>query len=172
MPRTNNANSCFLGLGSNLDDPIKQLLIAIKHISCLPQTDYIQSATWYQSKPWGVSEQNDFINTVVEIQTSLTPLNLLKAIKVVEYRLMQRQINKKWHARKIDIDILLYGKLRMHREQLIIPHPLIAERAFVHFPLLELKPFLPFSLKKKLEFNEKQSAEAFDLIPLHQKIQI
>jgi len=108
-----------------------------------------------------VIEQNDFVNTVIEINTSLTPLALLKAIKIIEYRLMQRQINKKWHARKIDIDILLYAQQKIHRKQLIIPHPFIAERPFVWKPLLQLKPFLPASLKQKLQHDfEKNSTES------------
>ncbi|VAW48148.1 hypothetical protein MNBD_GAMMA02-1282 [hydrothermal vent metagenome] len=125
------------------------------HISKLAETQYIQSASWFQSKAWGVTEQNNFINTVIEIRTSLTPLALLKAIKVIEYRLMQRQANKKWHTRKIDIDILLYGRQRLHRKQLIIPHPLIAERSFVTEPLLQLKPYLPVYLRQKLRFRQK-----------------
>ena len=125
------------------------------HISKLPETRYIQSASWFQSKAWGVTEQNDFINTVIEIRTSLTPLALLKAIKVIEYRLMQRQANKKWHARIIDIDILLYGRQKLHRKQLVIPHPLIAKRSFVWQPLLQLKPYLPIFLQQKLKCGLK-----------------
>jgi 2-amino-4-hydroxy-6-hydroxymethyldihydropteridine diphosphokinase len=155
MPKSSNSTNCFLGLGSNLNTPKKQLNIAIKHIGKLPQTRYIQSANWYLSKAWGVTDQNDFINTVIEIQTSLTPLALLKAIKIIEYRLMQRQVNKKWHARKIDIDILLYGRQRICRRELTIPHPLIAERIFVSEPLLQMKPYLPVSLKQQLKKNAK-----------------
>ena len=155
MPKSINSHSCFLGLGSNLNKPIKQLNTAIKHLANLPDTQYVQSASWFRSKAWGVTEQNDFVNTVVEICTSLTPLALLKAIKVIEYRLMQRQVNKKWHARKIDIDILLYGRQRFSRKRLTVPHPMIAERSFVTVPLLQLKPYLPISLRQQLRFQRK-----------------
>jgi len=162
-------NSYFLGLGSNLDQPIKQLKTAIKHLGNLPKTRYIQSASWYQSKAWGVAKQNDFINTVVEIHTSLTPLALLKAIKIIEYRLMQRQANKKWHARKIDIDILLYGCQKLNRKQLTIPHPLIAERSFVSVPLLQLKPYLPVSLRQQLRFQRKIQSFDSELKLIHKQ---
>ena len=168
MPKPNNSNRCFLGLGSNLNNPIKQLKVAIRHISHLPQTQYIQSANWFQSKAWGVTEQNDFVNTVIEIHTSLSPMALLKAIKIIEYRLMQRQVNKKWHARKIDIDILLYGRQRLSRQQLTIPHPFIAERSFVREPLLQLKPFLPISLRQQLINNLKSHTVESNLIVIEQ----
>ena len=152
---THIVHRCYLGLGSNLNNPIKQLRTAISHIQRLPQTYCLKSASWYQSKAWGVKEQNDFINTVIEIKTTLTPLALLKAIKIIEYRLMQRQSSLKWHARKIDIDLLLYGQMRLRRNKLIIPHPWIHQRDFVYTPLLELKPLLPIELLKKLNTMSK-----------------
>lgn len=170
MPMPDNATHCFLGLGSNLDDPIKQLKTAIKHLGRLRHTCYIQSASWYQTKAWGVTAQNDFTNTVVEIRTGLTPMALLKAIKVIEYRLMNRQPNKKWHARKIDIDILIYGRHRVNRKQLIIPHPLISERLFVSKPLLQLRPDMPFALKQQL-LNSQTSQNNEATIKLISKYQ-
>ncbi len=144
-------HNCYLGLGSNLNNPAKQLNKAIEHLSALPNTTIISSATWYVSKAWGVTDQNDFINTAIHIKTPLSPLALLKAIKIIEYRLMQRPANPKWHARNIDIDILLYEKRQYHRPQLIIPHPLIAQRCFVAAPLLQLAPEMPSNLKKQLQ---------------------
>lgn len=164
MPKSKHLKTCYLGLGSNLNQPIKQLHVAIEHIKRLPKTQFIQSATWYQSKAWGVTEQADFINTVVEVQTSLSPLALLKGIKIIEYRLMLRQVNAKWHARTIDIDILLYGQDQLNRKELTIPHPLIAERAFVSLPLLELEPILPVTLKRQLNITDNSKLSTPELI--------
>ncbi len=147
--------NCFLGLGSNLKNPTKQLKVAIKHINNLPRTKIIKLAPWYQSKAWGVTDQHDFINTVIEIRTLLTPMALLKAIKTIEYRLMHRQFNQRWHARVIDIDILLVGRQLINRKELTIPHPWIAQRPFVWLPLLKLKANLPLSLRKKLPIGHK-----------------
>ena len=140
-----------------------QLHQAIVHINRLPLTQFTRSAKWYQSPPWGVTDQADFINTVIEIQTSLSPLSLLKAIKIIEYRLMQRQHNLRWHARKIDIDILLFGQHQLQRKELILPHPLIAERGFVYKPLMELKPKLPAILKQKLHKVRREQSQTSKL---------
>ena len=141
---------CILGLGSNQNTPIKQLKTAILHLNKLPHTQVSQVAGFYETKPWGVSNQPDFTNSAVKIFTKLTPLRLLKEVKTIEYQLMQRQITAKWHSRTIDIDILLYEKTEFNRSQLIIPHPLIEQRCFAVLPLLELKPNLPTQLQQKL----------------------
>lgn len=147
--------NCYLGLGSNLENPSKQLRHAICHLSALPQTEFIRSAPWYVTKAWGVTNQGDFVNTAVHIKTALTPMALLKHIKTIEYRLMHRQPNKKWHARNIDIDILLFGKLQYHRQQLTIPHPLLDQRCFVIAPLMHLSPVMPAQLKQQLQIHQK-----------------
>ncbi len=142
---------CYLGLGSNLNQPVKQIRTCIKHLAQLPNTQVIATSNLYRSKAWGVTEQNDFVNAVVKVQTSLTPMLLLKLIKTIEYRLMRRQANLRWHSRVIDIDILLYDHSNVQRKELTVPHPWISERCFVIKPLLELKPKLPATLFKKLE---------------------
>ncbi|WP_223787504.1 2-amino-4-hydroxy-6-hydroxymethyldihydropteridine diphosphokinase [Marinicella meishanensis] len=140
----------YLGLGSNLNNPVKQLNRAIKWLQRLPQSKVLRSAQWYQSPAWGVTAQNDFINTALHLKSQLTPSALLQHIKVIEYRLMQRQPNARWHARNIDIDLLLVGRQRHHSKHLCVPHPLIAERCFVTTPLLELKPQLPVKLQRDM----------------------
>jgi 2-amino-4-hydroxy-6-hydroxymethyldihydropteridine diphosphokinase len=148
-------NVCILGLGSNQNTPTKQLKSATLHINKLPRTQVSQVTGFYQSKPWGVTNQPDFTNSAIKILTQLTPLRLLKEIKKIEYRLMQRQVTATWHSRNIDIDILLYQKSTYHRSQLIIPHPLIEHRCFAILPLLELKPNLPTQLQQKLNQHMK-----------------
>jgi|GEM_PF-833592 len=150
MTKNLHGNVCFLGLGSNLNDPIKQLKKSIQHLNKLPQTTVIEISNFYRSKAWGVTEQNDFINTVVKINTALRPKLLLNKVKKIEYQLMQRQINKRWHSRVIDIDLLIWGNITMNRADLVLPHPWISERCFVIQPLLELKPKLPAYLLKQI----------------------
>jgi len=139
----------YLGLGSNQDHPQKQLTKAIHHISRLPGTDIITFSPRYRTRAWGVTDQADFINTVLVINTSEKPLGLLNKIKKIEYRLMGRQKNLRWHQRCIDIDILYYVNKPYHRRQLQLPHPLIPERCFVLRPLMDTKPIkLPISIKR------------------------
>ena len=159
-------NVCILGLGSNQNTPIKQLKSAILHINKLPRTQVSQVTDFYQSKPWGVTNQPDFTNSAIKIRTQLTPLRLLKEVKTIEYRLMQRQVTATWHSRNIDIDILLYQKSAYNRSQLIIPHPLIEHRCFAIRPLLELKPNLPTQLVQKLTQHKKSHDCRAQLIKL------
>ena len=139
-----------LGLGSNLNNPLRQLHRAINHLNRLPDSAVIQCSQFYRSAPWGVTDQPDFINAAVTLQSRLTPMMLLKHIKIIEYRLMGRQPNARWHSRVIDIDLLLHDDHSLNRTGLQVPHPLITERSFVIRPLLELKPKLPAPLKRQL----------------------
>ena len=155
MPKLS-ANTVYLGIGSNLNQPIKQISRSLQHLTNLPETRITALANLYQSKPWGVEEQPDFINTAIKIETALKPLALLKAIKIIEYRLMQRQINQRWYTRVIDIDILLWNQIPFHRKNLQIPHPWIADRCFVIQPLTELAPALPVSLQQLINKHQQK----------------
>lgn len=130
----------YLGLGSNLKNPPRQLTAAIKHINRLPDTAIMKMAPWYRTAPWGVTQQPDFLNTVLLINTALKPLQLLRHIKIIEYRLMARQAKQRWHSRIIDIDILYYPKAPFKRPKLTLPHAHLAERCFVLRPLLDINP--------------------------------
>jgi len=130
----------YLGLGSNLKNPSRQLATATKHISHLPNTVILNMAPWYKTAPWGVTDQPDFLNTVVVIRTALKPLQLLRHIKIIEYRLMARETKLKWHSRTIDIDILYYPKTPFKRHSLTLPHTHLTERCFVLRPLLDINP--------------------------------
>ena len=151
----NNEVRVYLGLGSNLKQPHRQLSLACHHINRIPDTRLIQFAPRYQTKAWGVTDQADFINTVVAINTRLTPLALLKHIKTIEYRLMGRTVNQRWHSRCIDIDILYYAGKPFKRPQLRLPHPFIAARCFVLRPLFDLYPIdLPLTVRKAITLKK------------------
>ncbi len=168
----NSTKLAYLGLGSNLNNPLRQIGRCINHLSHLPNTQVIQLANLYQSTPWGVENQPNFINTVVCIETSLTPLVLLKAVKTIEYRLMQRQVNQRWHSRVIDIDLLLMDGIVLNRKELIIPHPWIAERCFVIQPLLELSPRLPVKLQQQLTHFLKEHRCSETITPIKTPVSI
>ncbi|MFC3195361.1 2-amino-4-hydroxy-6-hydroxymethyldihydropteridine diphosphokinase [Marinicella sediminis] len=141
---------CYLGLGSNLNNPTRQLRLAINYLNRLPGCQVINTSAWYRSKPWGIKNQPDFVNAAVSMHTQKTPMQLLKLIKVIEYRIMGRQHNARWHSRVIDIDILLYDTIQLNRAELQVPHPLITQRCFVMAPLLELNPQLPTHLHQQI----------------------
>ena len=133
--------TAYLGLGSNLSNPVEQLKTALNAISELPQTQLIKSSSFYGSKPLGPQDQPDFVNAVCKIQTELSPLVLLKAVQKIEQE--QGRVKKRhWGERLIDIDILLYGEQCIEEENLSIPHLQMSVRDFVLVPLAEISPGL------------------------------
>jgi 2-amino-4-hydroxy-6-hydroxymethyldihydropteridine diphosphokinase len=95
----------------------------------------------YRTPPWGLVDQPDFLNAVAEVETRLAPRGLLDACLAAE-RALKRVRNERWGPRAIDLDVLIYGSLSIHEDGLTVPHPRIAERAFVLVPLLEIAPRL------------------------------
>lgn len=142
-----------------MSNPKKQIKLAIQLLHSDPQIKVKSIAPLYQTPAWGVTNQADFINTAITIDTSYEPQELLSALKTIEYNKMCRVENQRWHQRIIDIDILLYGTQYITEHNLIIPHRLIHERWFVILPLLALGPTIPFKLAQliniKLQTEEK-----------------
>lgn len=130
---------CYLGLGSNLCAPKRQLRQALTALQRLPFTQVIEVAEFYRNKAWGRKAQPDFYNTVVVLHTRLTPEYLLKLCQAIELR--QGRVRKKIPngARTLDIDILLFANRQIRSPQLTIPHPKFKERDFVLVPLYSLK---------------------------------
>ena len=127
----------YLSIGSNLQCPQRQLRLGIKLIRQLPKTYCLKIAPFYFNPAWGRKMQPQFCNTVVKIATTLSPQYLLSFCQAIETR--QGRIRKvKWGARTLDIDILLYGNIRLKTPQLTIPHPYMNERDFVCIPLQAL----------------------------------
>jgi len=129
----------YLGLGTNLGDRALNLEVAIRALGRLGEVKRRSSV--YETSPWGLLDQPDFLNQVVELETDLPPLDLLLALKQIEQELGRRP-SVRFGPRLIDLDILLYDDLVVNLEELVIPHPHLAERAFVLVPLAELKPEL------------------------------
>lgn len=129
--------TCYLGLGSNLSFPQRQLRQAIKNLRQLPSTSITQVANIYRSKAWGRKAQPSYCNTVIALKTRLKPQHLLIHCQKMEKK--QGRVRKvPWGARKIDIDILLFGSHKLNTPHLKIPHPQMQQRDFVLVPLLEI----------------------------------
>ncbi len=127
----------FIGLGSNLDDPLSQLKKAIEYLKQHEMLNVINISNFYSSPPMGPQDQPDFINAVVEIATSLSAEQLLDELQKIE-RQQGRERKQHWGARTLDLDILLYGNKVINTERLIVPHRGISERNFVLYPLNDL----------------------------------
>lgn len=132
-------HTAFVGLGSNLDDPQKQILRALQALDTLPHTRVLAQSSLYRSAPIGYLEQPDFINAVAKLETVLSPRALLDALLGLE-RECGRTREFRNAPRTLDLDVLLYDDLCCHEHGLAIPHPQMHLRAFVLRPLLEIAP--------------------------------
>ena len=131
----------YLGLGTNVGDLSANLAKAIEDIHERIGTIKSQSS-FYSTKPWHFESENLFLNAVVEVETSLTPMELLSQATVIERAMGRKEKSKGgvYHDRIIDIDILLYDDAIVNERTLTIPHPLMTERLFVMQPLAEIAP--------------------------------
>ena len=133
--------TAYIGLGSNLSNPVEQLKIALKSIDALPSIQLLKSSSFYGSKPLGPQDQPDFVNAVCKIKTRLSAKELLHQLQKIE--LEQGRIKKRhWGERLIDLDILLFGNDIISTDELTVPHTQIALRDFVLTPLAEIAPGL------------------------------
>lgn len=132
----------YIGLGSNLSDPVQQVSQACVEIAALKQVQLIKTSSLYHSPPMGPTDQPDYINAVAEIATSLTPHELLGGLQAIENKHGRNRTVQRWSARTLDLDILLYGEKVINSESLVIPHLGLYERAFVLYPLIEIAPEL------------------------------
>lgn len=130
----------FLGVGSNLGDRLANLSRAVQRLGETAGVRVVQMATIYETQPVGGPPQEDFLNTVVEIDTGLPPRELLAALKRLEAQLGRTPSRERWEPRVIDLDILLYEDRVVREPDLVIPHALMHTRRFVLEPLAQLAP--------------------------------
>lgn len=131
----------FVGLGSNLDNPVAQVNKAIDRIKTHSALSVNRVSSLYRSAPWGVLDQGDFINAAICFTTELSPQDLLKELQAIE-RIHKRKRLQRFGPRTLDLDILLFGDLEIDSPELTIPHLYLMERDFVVYPLLEIAPEL------------------------------
>ena len=131
----------FIGLGSNLGDREANIRQALQFLEQLPETTIVRGSSLYDTEPVGVSDQPNFLNGVVQIETHLAPRQLLWNLMLIERRL-GRVRTQQWGPRVIDLDLLLYGDEVVEEDDLQIPHPLMTKRSFVMVPLVEIEPLL------------------------------
>lgn len=133
--------TAYIGLGSNLNDPVDQVTRAIAELDELPETATHSHSSLYQSKPMGGLDQPDYVNAVVRVDTGLNPEKLLAELQAIEAT-HGRVREERWGARTLDLDLLLYGSAIIDTPDLQVPHPGVGERGFVLYPLNEIAPDL------------------------------
>jgi 2-amino-4-hydroxy-6-hydroxymethyldihydropteridine diphosphokinase len=132
----------YVALGSNVDDPCAQLARAFEALAALRGSRLVLRSSLYRSPPLGPVAQPDFVNAVAGLLTTIPPRDLLAELKSIEDRLGRARPAVRWGPRRIDLDLLVYGRTRVDEPGLTVPHPGIAERAFVLVPLAEIAPEL------------------------------
>jgi 2-amino-4-hydroxy-6-hydroxymethyldihydropteridine diphosphokinase len=128
--------SVYIGLGSNVGDRLENLRRAVTLLDSTDGVEVVVSSSVYETDPVG-PPQPDFLNAVVELRTTLGPRELLARLKEIEADI-GRTHSEKWGSREIDLDLLVYGGESIESDDLVVPHPRMAERAFVGVPLAEI----------------------------------
>lgn len=132
----------YVALGSNLGDPQQQLLKAMDALAALPGTRLLQRSSLYCTPPWGVLAQPPFVNAVVQLDTELSPHALLDALLAIEQQAGRVRAERNG-PRMLDLDLLHVDGVQLDDTRLTLPHPRMAERAFVLLPLRDVAPALP-----------------------------
>ena len=138
MTEAQPAARAFIGLGSNLDDPAAQIARALGELDSIPASRLLQRSSLYRSAPWGVVDQPAFVNAVAEVETGLSPRALLQALLSIEQAHGRDRGGERWGPRTLDLDLLAYADLCIDEPGLVVPHPHLAQRAFVLMPLAEI----------------------------------
>jgi 2-amino-4-hydroxy-6-hydroxymethyldihydropteridine diphosphokinase len=136
----------ILGLGSNIGDKAANIAAAIAALDADPDIRVVARSRLFRTPPWGVTDQDSFANACVGVATSLAPRELLRRCQRIEND-MGRVRERRWGPRVIDVDILVHGERTIDTPDLVVPHPRIAERAFVLAPLADIAPALSIAGK-------------------------
>lgn len=128
----------YIGIGSNLDDPVAQVKEAFEELEMLPDTVLEAKSSLYGSRPMGPQDQPDYVNAVASLDTLLSVKELHAGLKKIEDMLGRDRSADKWGPRVIDLDLLMYGKDEIDTPDLVVPHPGMHERDFVIIPLAEI----------------------------------
>ena len=139
----------YLALGTNIGNKRRNMITAAALLA-ERVGDVLALYGFYETEPWGFQSENTFLNAALQLDTSLSPLELLKATQEIEIEMGRTQkSNGAYHDRIIDIDILLYDNLVLQTPELTLPHPLMHERLFVMEPLAEIAPNVIHPVFKK-----------------------
>jgi 2-amino-4-hydroxy-6-hydroxymethyldihydropteridine diphosphokinase len=130
----------YIGLGSNLDDPRRQVLTALGSLAAIPGCRLLARSALYATSPVGPVDQPDFVNAAAGLATRLAPHDQLAELQRIERAQGRVRDGTRWGPRTLDLDLLLYGDLSLAVPGLTLPHPELGRRAFVLVPLAEIAP--------------------------------
>ncbi len=157
--------TCYIGMGSNLALPLQQLTEAKLALQEMQQIDVVSCSSLYQSEAFVLDQQpqDDYLNAVLKIETQLSAQDLLDVLQSIENR-QGRTREKRWAARTLDLDILLYGDQRIKTQRLTIPHAEMLKRNFVLTPLMQIAEDLNVSVLVQTRKNRSSKKTLKDLL--------
>ena len=132
----------YIGLGSNLVDPIVQIKSARIAVAAIEGVQELTFSSLYHSLPMGPQDQPDYVNAVMGVVTELSALDLLRSLQHIENDQGRIRNGEHWGPRTLDLDMLTYGEQEIDEPDLIVPHKGMEERSFVLYPLFEIAPQL------------------------------
>jgi 2-amino-4-hydroxy-6-hydroxymethyldihydropteridine diphosphokinase len=132
----------YVGLGSNLGDPVQQVRRAFEALSAIDGVRVEARSPLYRSRPLGPAAQPDYVNAAAALVTRLDPVALLAALRVIEDDHGRRRAGPRWGPRTLDLDLLLYDETVSEAPELTLPHPGLTARNFVVYPLADIAPAL------------------------------
>ncbi|MBW2094543.1 MAG: 2-amino-4-hydroxy-6-hydroxymethyldihydropteridine diphosphokinase [Deltaproteobacteria bacterium] len=164
------AETAYIGIGSNLGDPLQNCLTAIRFLDEMQGCHLESQSGFYRTEPVGVTGQEWYVNGVVSLKTERSPQHLLEGLLALEKR-MGRVRTEKWGSRVIDLDLLIHGARVIDEAGLIIPHPRMHERRFVLVPMVDVAPTLvhPVYGKRMIDLLDACQGKGQDVIPLEEK---
>jgi 2-amino-4-hydroxy-6-hydroxymethyldihydropteridine diphosphokinase len=148
--------TAYIGLGGNLGDAARQVRAARTAIAAIPNVRELAMSSLYRSAPMGPADQPDYVNAVMAVETRLAALDLLRELQAIETACGRVRTGERWGPRTLDLDLLLYGTEKIDTPELTVPHPGIAEREFVLYPLSEIAPDLEIPGKGPLAERVRQ----------------
>ena len=155
----------YVGVGSNLSDPRRQVELAIEQLVTLPRTRRVLVSRLYGSRPLGPIAQPDFVNAVVGVLTQLSAQELLAQLRALESAFGRPAARERWGPRVLDLDLLAFARERGTGPSLTLPHPGIVERNFVLYPLSDIAPDLELpGLGRVTELKGRVSPEGLSLL--------
>lgn len=128
----------YVGIGSNLSDPRRQVEIAFEALAAIAGTRLVLRSRPWRSKPMGPQDQPDFVNAAAGLLTTKTPRELLAELQAIERRMGKTGPEVRWGPRLIDLDLLVFGDTPVDEPGLRLPHPGVHQRNFVLYPLAEI----------------------------------
>lgn len=153
-------HTSYIGVGGNMGDKEVNVKAALELINNSYHTKITKTSKFYETKPVGYLEQEDFLNCAIEVKTLLNPLELVRFLLSIENELKRERIIR-WGPRTIDLDVLLYDNIISSLEEIILPHPRMQERMFVLEPLCDIAPYVMHPIFNKTIIQMKKEIKAY-----------